>query len=376
MDIFNVDENMKEFINEDNSQELLVIIEEFKRGHFINVLAKTKAFREKYEIHSGFNKSLWLVEVTCYTQIGESTKAAIMIKGMYEQSNEKSIDDLILYGNLAYMCDYKLTRRIMSDAVKRIEKEVEIDKMQAAHAYLVLGEAEEKLEKYVRAIKYYKQGLSYIEKNKDEDKVLFLHFKLGALHSLLNEIDVAIEHLQIVIEQASEKNMELKINSHVSIAKMYGSKKEYEKATSYLNEAIPLLEDSSLAKSLVHAETYTEMAFNYFDQSKLEEAVPYYEQAISLHRNLPRYSAREVGMIYMQYAYCLENQKRPSNAYAGRNYELAIEQLEKANDPDLLESAFVDVIAFFERIGNSRKKRFYENKYVVMVNEKNVANVR
>ncbi|WP_087972095.1 hypothetical protein [Oceanobacillus rekensis] len=83
-----------------------VIVEELKRGHFPNVLSKTKAFREKHE------------------------------------TNGKSIDDLILYGDLAFMCDYKLARRIMSDAVKQIENVKAYDQQKAAHAYLVLGEAE------------------------------------------------------------------------------------------------------------------------------------------------------------------------------------------------------------------------------------------
>ncbi|WP_218775547.1 tetratricopeptide repeat protein [Oceanobacillus senegalensis] len=372
MDVFNLDENIKEHRNEANKEDLDVIVEEFKRSHFTNVLSKTKVFWEKHETDVSLERILSILDATCHSQIGENKRAADIIKNMYQNSGEKSIDDLILYGNLAFMCDYKLARKIMSDAVKQIEKEEAPNPMQAAQAYLVLGEAEENLEKYVRAIKYYKQGLTYFQKENEPDNqmILFLHFKLGALHSLINETDEAIEDLQKTIELAGESHSEIKINSLVSIAKMYGSKNEYEKAFIYLEEAIPMLENSTLANKLVHAEAYTEMAYNYFEQSRLDEAIPYYEKAIAIHRKLPPYSARELGMIYMQYAYCMEHKEQPDKVIAGRNYENALEQLEKSNDADVLESALADIIAFFESTGNAKKKRFYENKFVKLTNEK------
>ncbi|WP_140321951.1 tetratricopeptide repeat protein [Oceanobacillus rekensis] len=102
--------------------------------------------------------------------------------------------------------------------------------------------------------------------------------------------------------------------------------KTYEKSYTYLNEAIPMFKGSPLANKLVHAEAYIEMAYNYFDQSQLNKAIPYYEKAIV--------------------------------------------QLEKTNDQELLENALADVIAFFSSTDNLKKKRLYENKFVKMTNEK------
>lgn len=372
MDIFNLDENMREFMNETNKVDLEGIVEEFKRGHFTNVLSKTKLFREKHEISKNLEKTLSLLEATCHSQIGEAKLAANIIVNMYENSCEKSIDDLILLGNFAFMCDYKLARRIMSDAVKQIENEESFDRIKAARAYLVLGEAEENLEKFVRAIKYYKQGLTYFQNEKELDRqmILFLNYKLGALHSLINKTDEAIVHLQNTIDLANDKNIEIKLNSLVSIAKMYGHKDEYGKAFTYLQEALPMLEGSTLANKRVHAEAFTEMAYNYFAQSQMDQAFPFYEKAISIHEKLPNYSVRELGMIYMQYAYCLEHKAKPDHLLAGSNYEKGIEQLEKANDPELLENALADIIAFFDRTGNQKQKRIYENKVVKLINER------
>ena len=371
MDIFNLEENIKEYINETNRDALRVIVDEFKRGIFTNVLSKTKEFRNNHKTNEGLSKILSLVDATSCSQIGEGKQASNIIMQLYKDANGKPIDELLLLGNLAFMCDYKLARRIMSDAIKQMENEDGFDKIKAARAYLVLGEAEENLEKFVRAIKYYKRGLTYFQQEGklERQMILFLHFKLGALHASINEKDEAIEFLERTIELTENTDIDIKINSLVSIAKMYGSKEESEQAMTYLEEALPLFEHSTLANKLVHAEAYTEMAYNYFDQSQFDKAVPYYEKAIALHLGLPNYSPRQLGMIYMQFAYCLEHKQQPSTQLAERNYENAIVQLEKTNDQELLENALADIISFFESNDNKKKKRFYENKAVKLINE-------
>ena len=369
-DIFNLEESIKEYLNEDNKTELDGIVDAFKRNTFLNVLSKIKGFRENHKINKELARILSLIEAACYSQTGEGKLAAVMIRNMYEESENQSIDDLILYGNLAFMCDYKLVRKIMSDAVSQIESQEPVDKTKAAFTYLVLGEAEEHLEKYVRAIKYYKRGLNYMQEEQDNQNVLFLHFKLGALHSIINETDEAIVHLQKTLELANETNLEIKMNCLVSIAKIYGRKNEYEQAYSYLKEAISMIESSSLVSKRVHAEAYTEMAYNYFEQTQFDEAVPYYEKAIAIYPKILNYSAREFGMIYMQYAYSMEHKEQSDKLLAAIHYEKAIEQLEKTNDQELLAGALGDTILFFENIGNKKKKRFYENKFVKLTNEK------
>ncbi|WP_096271261.1 tetratricopeptide repeat protein [Paucisalibacillus globulus] len=371
MDILNLAEHIKEHAEEHNQEDLSVIADEFSLGHFLNVLSKTKMFRGKYVVSKRLAWTLSILEATCYSQVGEGKKAADIIKDLYEGDYKKEVDDIILYGNLAFMCDYKLARKIMSDAVKQIENEESFEPLKAASAYLVLGEAEENLQKFVRAIKYYKRALTFIQNKEQESQmILFLHFKLGALHARNQENDEAITYLQRTLELSTETDVEIRINSLVSLGKMYGSKKDYKKSTMYLKKSIPMLEDSALVNKLVHAEAYTEMAYNYFDQSKFDDAIPYYEKAISIHLKNPNYSARELGMIYMQYAYCLDHKEKSDKQQAGRNYEKAIEQLEKTSERDLLESAIGDVIAFFESTGNYKKKRLYEHKFVKMTNDR------
>jgi len=370
MDIFNIHEKLKEITNDINKEDLHTLGQELELENFKDVLLKSGQIREKYQSNAELQKILLLVEAVSYAQTGDLEASAEIISELYN-SMPLATDEIVLLGQLAFMCDYKLSRRIMSKAVEKMEKEIETDQEKLARSYLVLGEAEENLEKYIRAVKYYKNGLSYFQQLEEQDlhMILYLHFKIGMLHTTLNEAEEAVEFLNKTISLAGENDY-IKIHSLVSIAMTYGSEEENEKSFPYLEEAIQLLPGSSLKNTRVHADALTEMAFYYFKKSELGEAVPYYTDAIALLNDQPTTSHRKLGMIYMQYAYCLEH-KNPSNvASAGRNYENAIVQLEKVNDQELLKNALADVIAFFDHTKNTSKKRLYENKVVRMISQK------
>ncbi|MEN1967100.1 tetratricopeptide repeat protein [Lentibacillus sp. N15] len=368
IDILNLEEQFEQVKNQTNQADLLVLLEEIKRNHFPNVLSKSAQYREKYRDDNQLVKLLLLIEAVSHAQIGEYKQATAIMEGLYAKADDLTGSELVVFGELAFMSDYKLARRILSDAVKRME-EAEPDRIKLARGYLVLGESEEKLEKFTRAIKYYKQGLTYFQDDdiRDQYMMLYLHFKIGMLYSTKDEHEQAIEYLEKAVELADE-HVEMKINSLVSLAKIYGSKNEEEEAFRYLQEAMPLIAGSKLEGSLVHAEALIEMAFYYFNNAQLDEAVPYYEQAIDMYKKSFEKSSRKLGMVYMQYAYCLEHKEKEDKHRAGMNYERAIEQLEKTKDRELLENAYADVIAFFDATNNNKKKRFFEEKYVKMIN--------
>ncbi|MFD1040055.1 tetratricopeptide repeat protein [Virgibacillus byunsanensis] len=368
-DVYNLYEALKQKGNEDNEEDLLVIAEEFKRGHFPNVLSKSRDFRKKQIGSNDFVKILFMVEAVSYAQIGEHEASKDIITDMYKNVSDQTSDELNLLGSLAFMSDFKLARRIISQAIKQMEAEGETNTLKVARGYMVLGETEENLEKYVRAIKYYKQSLSIFKtKSTDTYMILFLHFKIGMLYSALNNVEESIHYLHKTIELTGDKNPEMELNSLVSIAKMYGSNNENESAFPYLEEALEKLPGSSMKDTWVHAEAMTEMAFYYFDQSKLSEAIPYYYDAIKIFKQLPQKSDRKLGMIHMQYAYCLEHKQDLDLLLAGKSYEQAIVHLEKIEDRQLKENAFADVITFFDNTKNTKKKQYYENKFVKMVN--------
>src|SRR5690625_1329466 len=285
MDIFNIHEKIEEITNDINKDDLHMLGQELELENFNDVLLKSEQIREKYLSNGELQKTLLLVEAVSHAQLDDLKASAAIISGLYTNSMPLTTDEIVILGQLAFMCDYMLARRIMSEAEEQMENENEPDREKLARSYLVLGEAEENLEKFIRAAKYYKNGLNHFQQSEEQDQhmILYLHFKIGMLHTTLNEAEEAVTFLNKTVSLAGENDY-IKIHSLVSIAMTYGSKEENEKAYPYLEEVIQLLPGSSLKNTRVHADALTEMAFYYFKKSELEEAVLYYTDAIALFK--------------------------------------------------------------------------------------------
>lgn len=372
MNILNIDELIESVATDANKVALDEVIQEFKREHYPNVLSKTKGVRGQFPHDENLKRLLAIIDAISHAEMGELKAAGEIIEQLYYDSSKKEGKDLIQLAELAFMSDYRLSRRIMTEAINVLENEGTSDSLTLTRCYLVLGEAEEHLQKYKRAIKYYQKGLNLFEdtKQQSQDKymIIYLHFKIGMLNSTLQETDEAIHHFKKANDHADEQHTDIKVYSLVGLAKTYASVQMGDQAYPYLVEAIEIINQSPLTGSLTHAEALTELAFYYFERSKFEEAIPHYKLAIEVYLKQPQHSARLLGMIYMQYAYCLNHEHEADNVQAGKTYERAIELLEKADNPKLLENALADVIAFFDQTKNDKKKRYYEDLLVKNMN--------
>ncbi|GAA0440591.1 hypothetical protein GCM10008983_17040 [Lentibacillus halophilus] len=366
MDILNLDDYFKQDLVSNYHDRLKELLDEFKRGHYPNVLSKSSDLRAETDLDNEMREKLRMVEAIAHSEIGEVKAATSIISELFNTSN---IDNMLL-GELAYMCDFKLARRILSTAVNQMENDDTTDRLTLARGYLVLAETEENLEKFVRAIKYFKKGLSYFQTDDSTDQymILYLHFKIGMMYSMQNEPEQSLAYHSYVLNNAGETNVGLKINSLVTIAKTYGSNNDNEKAYPYLENALNLLQGSEQEQTATHAEALTEMAYYHFYKSALQQAVPYYREAVAIYEKLSQTPHRKLGMIDMQYAYCLEYMEENDISQAGNTYEKAVARLEKTNDRELLENALGDVIAFFDRTGQEKKKQQYEDRFVKLTN--------
>lgn len=372
LNILHVDTLFDDVINEGNQKAIEVLRQEFKRKHYPNVISKSKQLQNDYPNDRKLLKALKIINVISHAEIGEFQKSKEMIQRLYDDSIDKDYHHYMVLAELAFMSDYKLARRIMTEAVRKMENEESPEQENLLKGYLVLGESEEGLNKFKRAIKYYNRALDFVREDNQLAKymAIYLHFKIGMLYTNLNETEQAISYLQKTNElndRSGADYADIKVYSLVAIAKTLASSSQEDQAYPYLIEVLDLIEDTTLKNTLPHAEALTELAYYYFNESKLEEAVPYYEQAIEAYKQLPQYPARTLGMIHMQYAYCLEHEKNANKVRAGNAYEQAIEYLEKAEAPELLENALADVIKFFSANHNKRKKKTYENKLVDML---------
>src|SRR5690625_2884978 len=126
MDIFNIHEKLKEITNDINKEDLHTLGQELELENFKDVLLKSGQIREKYQSNAELQKILLLVEAVSYAQTGDLEASAEIISELYN-SMPLATDEIVLLGQLAFMCDYKLSRRIMSKAVEKMEKEIETD---------------------------------------------------------------------------------------------------------------------------------------------------------------------------------------------------------------------------------------------------------
>src|SRR5699024_6749699 len=180
-------------------QDLNVLIQEIQRGHYPNVLSKAKAFREKYQDNGPLIHTLWKVSAISHAELEEFKQAKEIISDLYYEDVDDTIEDLVILGQLAFMCDYKLARRIMSAVITKAEAAQEMDPDVISGVYLILGETEENLDKPKRALKYYKRGLDLLDKKDETENYInvFLAFKIGMLHTTLNEQEDALTYLKL-----------------------------------------------------------------------------------------------------------------------------------------------------------------------------------
>src|SRR5699024_6041912 len=106
-----------------------------------NVVAKTAECRKTYANKPDLLKILHIVEAVNHAEMGEYKTAAAIINQLYRSTVHPATRYLVLLAELAFMSDYKLARRIMTEAVKRMEEEDEADPLKRARGFLVLGEA-------------------------------------------------------------------------------------------------------------------------------------------------------------------------------------------------------------------------------------------
>src|SRR5699024_9169836 len=132
-----------------------------------NILSKTKVAVNQFPNDKNLKNLMDIIDAISHAEIGEYKASKEIIDRLYYELNSKETSQLIQLAELAFMSDYRLSRRIMTDAIKVLENEKTPDLFMLTRCYLVLGEAEENLQKYKRAIKYYQKGLRYYKETEE-----------------------------------------------------------------------------------------------------------------------------------------------------------------------------------------------------------------
>src|SRR5699024_2893209 len=158
MNILDLNELIEAVTTDENKETLAEIIQEFKREHYPNVLSKTKVAVNQFANDKNLKNLMDIIDAISHAEIGEYKASKEIIDRLYYELNSKETSKLIQLAELAFMSHYRLYRRIMTDDINVIDKDKTPDVFMFTRYYLVLGEAEEKLQKYNQAMKYYQKG--------------------------------------------------------------------------------------------------------------------------------------------------------------------------------------------------------------------------
>lgn len=346
----------------EKNTEIQVILSSFENGDFANVVKSIMAAKLTYQDNVDMTRVLLLLELTSYLKLEQTVEAKESLRALHTIIPENDYEKLFTLGEMAYQLDLKLARKMMSQLVNTLEADRERSHNILGEAYLLLAEIEETMDKLPRAIKYYEKGMEHLTvESSDQNLFAFLFYKIGILNSALRKDAKAIEAFEKGLALVNQ-DIENKVHILVSLGKIYMSKRESEEAFPYLTEGLYLIVKTDLKNKLIHAEALTEIAYYYFEKKQVDDALPFYEQALNIYCLDKEVSSQKLGMIYMQYAYCLEHKKSPNIRQASMQYENGLTHLEESGNKELFENALVDAISFFAKTKNNQKKRHYETK--------------
>ena len=298
---------------------------------------------------------------------------------LYENILNKKIDAedkfgealiLLRIGEIDYYKDLKQARSNIMKALNIFQELGEQAQKYILKAYLMLGEIDENIANYPRAINYYKKACQVIEKQDRHNQamIVFIYSKIGMISIKMNELDKAKLYLEKGLP-ISESFANIRMQFLYGLGKIYSLEKKYEQAFQMYTKFLQGLEQTGHKVSKSYADTLQALAFNFLQQKQFETALNYYEQARIIYNQLMSTSCREEkGLTYMRIGYCYENLVRPDLKKAEQFYEQGFEILSKVKSVELLEEGLAALIDFYRRYKKRNKQKIYEDKLVKLQN--------
>ncbi|MBY7143099.1 tetratricopeptide repeat protein [Virgibacillus sp. NKC19-3] len=226
-------------------------------------------------------------------------------------------------------------------------------------AYLMLGELEESIKNDMQAIHYYDSALQVM---KNQSQAVLTYVKLGMLSLRSKQFDQAKKYL--------EKGLPLSVHLPriraqflLYLGKAHSQEQAFAKANSLYTKLLKLLEQQGHKTSKNYGNTLQAIAANFSKQEKWKQALPYYDEALSIYKQLSITGKDvEIGTTYIHLAFCQEKLAESSKEGIEKCYDKGYEMMKTTNDVRLKEEALSMIIEFYTRQGQLAKKEDYENE--------------
>ncbi len=272
---------------------------------------------------------------------------------------------LLKMGEIDFYLNLRQARKTTGEALSVLEHAVGEKNIEISRAHLLLGELEENMGKFPRAVKHYKYALEQLEHFYEPEHfmVVFAYAKIGTLAMKANDLEEAKTYLEkgLPLSQAFPK---VRLQFLYALGKLYSGEELYEKADSFYEDFLQQLQTDDRKQSKAYADTLQALAFNALKQNDTEKAGLDYQKALDIYQQLKTRTFAEEGLCRIRLAYCVGQQDEQDVARAAANYEKGFRLLERTRDPALMEEALAGIIDFFTRHPDSKKRRKYEDKFV------------
>jgi len=264
------------------NHENLVIVEKTRTDVLFNLLnnnEEEKAYKEAKKL----TKLLKTKE--------SSVRISILLSHYFNKKTQ--LDSMSFYANKAL----KNSEGIANDSLRRIL---------ASSSYNLLALSSNKRGLFESSKKYHLKGIEIVEKQKRGYPYYSNLHGLANIYSKLGDYTNAIKYFKQCLDYPQDK--EITIGSYVNLGIIYGQKKEYETANTYLKKVKTLCEDSN--NKQCQAISALNIGENYDASGEIKEALKYYEEALQIAKKGKLYDIQS-----------LANQSIGKILYSQKRYE-------------------------------------------------------
>ncbi|MGD1957476.1 MAG: tetratricopeptide repeat protein [Fulvivirga sp.] len=229
------------------------------------------------------------------------------------------------------------------------------DTLQYAHALNSLGRLYEGTAGYDKAIEYYNEALSVFKRLNDKIGLAYIYSSLATFYQSQKSYDKAEEMSKRALALRKEEEIWVGVAfSYLELAKIYEDADKHDLALNTLKMA-QSFSDSVQANLVLKAEVNTEIANQYRNRGKFEEAVALMEVAEKTAKGI---SNQNLFMkVYNEYGKLNNDLKRYERAI--EYHEKVVEAAENSAFWSELKNAYLELSRNYDELGNT--KQAYEN---------------
>ncbi|SDD27715.1 Tfp pilus assembly protein PilF [Terribacillus halophilus] len=306
------------------------------------------------DLHPAVQQVLHLL-VQVYEEAGLYEEAQTLVKEQIKemmrlQARKRELAWRIRQGELFFYTDLKKARRILSKALQLTEQADETEL--SVRVYVLLGEIDEEMRQFPRAISYYERARSA---GKAADQLMsYLEIKIGLLAMKAGHIEKAKRYLENIPPHTPASIQDPAL---YALATLYGQEKEYGRGRHILKKLLSGRQE----ETKMRADALQLLASFEFELHHIGEAIRLFEDASGIYRKNSHHRFEQaMTMLKLGGSY----EEIGDQKQAAICYEEAVAVMEKTRHRQGIEEALAQILRFYEKNENPLKRYIYENKLV------------